>query len=136
MSPAHANPAKDPPSDVDLRAEHEVLMKRLEARRSIDLAKRGAIQGFAAFLALGFVAVLAWDRWGHRWALDHGFTRTPILKPPGAGLPFFFLLALAVFAALLAATVRTLLRSRAIMREEDRDFARLEALRSRLGLDR
>lgn len=128
--PAGARAAGDA-SLADARAEHDVLAKRLESRRSIDFVKRGAYQGFAALIAFGFAARLAWDR----WAFAYGWTRKPPLKAPTSALPLFFLVALAVFLVLLALTARSFRRARTIMREEDADFARLRELRARLGLD-
>ena len=128
--PAGNRPAGDP-ALADARAEHDLLAKRLEARRSIDFVKRGAYEGFAAFIAFGFAARLAWDR----WAFARGWTKKPPLKPPTSALPLFFLVALAVFLVLVALTVASIRRARAIMRVEDADFARFRELRARLGID-
>jgi len=119
-----APPGNDPAA---LRREHDELAARLEARRSIDCVRRGAYLGFAALIAAGLAVKLAWDRWG---AVPPGVVR----KIP-TGPPLFFYLAAAVAAALVAVTLRDLLRARRLMREEDALFARLVALRGVLGLD-
>jgi hypothetical protein len=106
-----------------LRAEHDVLAGRLAARRSIDLARRAAYTGFAAFIACGLSLKLAFDRW---WS-----TRPTRFKGP----PVYFFVALAVALVLLAVTALVLRRVRVHMAEEDAAFARLRALRETLELD-
>ncbi len=130
--PATAAPSAGGGDLVDARGELDVIARRLESRRSIDFVKRGALQGFAALIAFGFAARLAWDR----WAFARGWTRRPPSKPPTSALPLFFVASLAVFLVLVVLAVRSIRRSRALMRDEDADFARLRALRARLGLDR
>ena len=119
-----ATPAKDPAA---LRREHDALAARLEVRRSIDCIRRGAYLGFASLIAIGLAVKLAWDRWG---TVPPGVVR----KIP-TGPPLFFFLAATFAAALVAVTLRDLLRARRLMREEDALFARLVALRGALGLD-
>ena len=98
---------------------------RSAARSTASAAARTS--GSPALIAIGLAVKLAWDRWG--------------TLPPGAvrkiptGPPLFFFLAAALAAALVAVTLRDLLRARRLMREEDALFARLVALRGALGLD-
>ncbi len=113
-----------PSREVDaLRAEHDALAARLGARRSIDHVRRGAYLGFAAFIAFGLSAKLAYDRWG------------PIHPRAFRGPPVLFFLALALALAAAAAATAALLRARRHMRSEDADYARLRDLRRRLELD-
>jgi hypothetical protein len=123
------------PSTVDpgaLRAEHDALAARLEARASIDLVKRGALVGFAAFIALGLSLKLAWDR----WAPDAWWPRGVPRATPHPGAPLFFVLAAAVTVGLAVAAIRALARARKLMREEAALFARFRAVRDELGIDR
>jgi len=122
-------PSADPGS---LRAEHDALAARLAARASIDLVKRAAILGFVAFIALGLSAKLAFDRWAPEAWWPVGAPRPE--QVPGA--PLFFLLAAIATGALVAFSVRNVIRARRLMREEEALFARLLALRAALGLDR
>ena len=106
-----------------LRAEHDDLARRLAARRSIDLVRRGAWAAFLLVVTGGLSAKLAWDRWGS--------THPRAFKGPPALLVLVLLAALACLAVAGAA----FLRARRLMRQEDRDFARLLELRRRLGLE-
>ncbi len=124
MSPTPQVPEADPAA---LRAEHDALARRLEIRRSIDVARRGAYQIFAGLIAVGAAIALAWDRWG---ALRPGQVRKPVTGPP-----FFLYLATVVALVLLVLAIRSFVHARRMMREEDALFARLRALRGALGLD-
>jgi hypothetical protein len=106
-----------------LRAEHDALAERLAARRSIDLVRRGAYAGFAGFVASGLAVKLAFDRW---------FSLRPTRF---RGPPIFFFVALAAALVLGVIAAASLARARRIMRAEDAEFARLQALRARLELD-
>jgi hypothetical protein len=122
-------PAAEPGS---LRAEHDALAARLAARASIDLVKRAAIVGFVAFIAFGLSAKLAFDRWAPESWWPDGVPR----PEPYDGAPLFFLLAAVATGALVAFSLREVIRARRLMREEEALFARLLALRAALGLDR
>jgi hypothetical protein len=110
--------------DGALRAEHDALAGRLAIRRSVDDLRKAAYAGFAGAIALGLAVKLAFDRW-----LSVRPTRFQ-------GPPVFFFVALAIAAALLGLTAWWAARGRRHRREEDALFARLLALRARLGLDR
>ena len=107
----------------DLRAEHDALAERLAARRSIDIARRGAYAGFAAFIAVGLSAKLAFDRW------------FSVSLKRFKGHPVFFYAALAVAIVLASLAAVQFARARRLMRAEDASFARLLELRQRLELD-
>jgi hypothetical protein len=109
-----------------LQAEQDRLAARVATRRSIDDVRRGAYAAFVAFVGAGLAVKFAWDRWG--WG-------PPPARPPGR-YPLLFLLALAV--ALVAGGIATasFVRARRIMRVEDADFARLQEIRDRLGIER
>ncbi len=119
-TPERATP--EPAPDA-LRAEHDLLAERLAVRRSIEILRRAAYTGFAAFLASGLAVKIAFDRW---------FSTRPTRF---RGSPVYFFSVVAV--ALALALVTALLARRALrhMRAEDEAFARLRALRDRLGLD-
>jgi hypothetical protein len=106
-----------------LRREHDALAERLAARRSIDEMRKAAYAAFFGFIAAGLSSKLAWDRW-----FSERLTR---FKGP----PVFFFVALGVTVVLLVLAARAFARARRHMRAEDEDFARLRALRARLGLD-
>lgn len=106
-----------------LREEHDALAAALAARSSIDHARRGAYLGFAALIAAGLSAKLAFDRWFS--------TRVTRFRGP----PVFFYVAAVVTLVLVAAAAVEAVRSRRLMREEDARFARLQELRRRLELD-
>lgn len=105
-----------------LRAEHDALAERLAARRSIDHVRRGAWAAFLLVVAAGLAAKLAWDRWYS--------THPRAFKGP----PVLFFLALAAALGCLAAAIAAFSRARRLMREEERDFSRLQALRRELGM--
>ncbi len=94
-----------------------------DARRSIDLVRRGAYTGFVGFLASGMAVKLAYDRW----------VSTKITRFRGP--PVFFFSALALTLVLLSLAAWVFLRARRHMREEDAQFARMRELRRRLELD-
>jgi hypothetical protein len=106
-----------------LRAEHDELAERLSVRCSIDHVRKGVYGGFPGLLVSGLAAKLAFDRW---------FSTQPTRH---RGPPVFFFVAVTLAALLLAFAAWQLLRARRLMREEDRRFARLRALRRELELD-
>jgi cation transport ATPase len=124
MSTAPHVPQHDP---AVLRAEHDALARRLEIRGSIDVARRGAYQIFAGLIAVGAAVALAWDRWG---TLKPGLVRK-VMKGP----PVFLYLATAAAVILMLLAIRSFLRARRMMREEDALYARFRALRDALGLE-
>jgi hypothetical protein len=105
------------------RTEHDALARRLATRHSIDHVRRGSYAAFLLVVTGGLAGKLAWDRWGS--------THPKAFKGP----PLFFFLTLAAALACLAVAVSALVRARRLMREEDRDFARLLALRRELELE-
>ncbi len=106
-----------------LRAEHDELARRLAVRRSIDLARRAAYCGFAAFVASGLATKLAWDRWFS--------TRATRFRGP----PVFFFVGLAVALILVVGTAVYWIRARRLMKVEDDAYARFRDLRGELELD-
>ncbi len=106
-----------------LRAEHDALAQELAARRSIEVARRGAITGFAGLIATGLAVKLAFDRWFS--------TRALRFKGP----PVYFFAALALALVLLGVAAIAFTRARRLMRTEDALFQRMRELRDRLGLD-
>jgi hypothetical protein len=113
-----------PAPEGDLRAEHDALAARLAARRSVDELRKAAYAGFAGVIAGGLAAKLAFDRW------------VSLHPTRYQGPPVFLFVALVAAVALLACTARWAAHGRRHQREEDALFARLLALRARLGLDR
>jgi hypothetical protein len=116
--------AQDPAA---LRAEHDALAEKLAIRRSVDLIRRGAYVGFAAFIGVGLSVKLAWDRWG-----------TPKPGVPRKifhGPPLFFFLATIATIVLIVLAARHLVRASRLGREEDRLFARMKSLRDQLRLE-
>lgn len=109
----------------ELQAEHDALAQRVAARRSIDDVRRGAYATFGIVIAGGLTLKFAWDRWG--WGPRPA-------RPPGR-YPLLFAAALAVSLVLLVVAVRAFRSARRAMLVEDRDFARLREIRSRLGID-
>jgi hypothetical protein len=122
-----ATPTHPGPETGALRAEHDALAKQLEVRRSIDVARRGAYEIFAGLIAVGTSIALAWDRWGK---LKPGLVRK-VAKGP----PVFLYLAMAAAVVLLALAIRSFVRARRLMRDEDALYARFRALRETLRLD-
>lgn len=116
-----------PPATDALRAEHDALAARLEARRSVDAARSGLYQVFAGLISAGLSLALAWDRWGR---LRPGAVRKAIEGPP-----VFLYLAIAAMTVLLSLAVRSFVRSRRLMLQEDALFARFRDLRATLGID-
>jgi hypothetical protein len=116
-------PGERPGDEAALRAEHDALAERLSARRSIDVMRRFAYTAFAAVLTTGITVKLGFDRWVS--------TRPTRFQGP----PLFFIVALCAAAALVAAAAVLYTRSRKLMAAEDALFARMRALRDRLGLD-
>ena len=120
------DPAPLPDDPAALRAEHDALAERLATRASVDRMKEGGVFTFFTVISLGMSAKLAWDRWG--WL--------PVHKPrPEGEYPLFFLVVALAALVLLRLAVRRFLEAKALRRSEDADFARLRALRARLGLD-
>src|SRR4051812_10939215 len=115
MTPPASSAARLP--DPDAVAELETLRARLGSRRSIVHVRR-------ALYALLFAFLTGFATWNV--AKRFGFDLE-------AGTPSFWLAASA--GALLVIALVSLLVARRLMRGEDRDFARLKALRSKLGLD-
>ncbi len=115
------------PEPTDLRAEHDALAVRLEVRRSVDLVRRGAYVGFAAFIGAGLSVKLAWDRWGT--------PRPGVLRKIPHGPPLFFILAGIATVLLAAVAGGALARAARLRHEEDALFARLRAVRETLRLD-
>ncbi len=109
--------------ETALRAEHDELVRKLATRRSIDQVRRGAWAGFLLVVTGGLAGKLAWDRWAS--------THPRAFKGP----PVLFPLALLAALACLAFGVAAFRRARRLMRQEDRDFARLRALRRELGIE-
>jgi hypothetical protein len=119
-----ASTASDPAA---MRAEHDDLAAKLATRRSVDLVRRGAYVGFAAFVGVGLSVKLAWDRWGT--------PRPGIPRKVFHGPPLFFFLAMAATIVLVVLAIRAFTRAVRLGREEDRLFARMRALRDALRLD-
>jgi len=121
--------ARTPPDAAALRAEHDLLARRLEARASVDLALRGILVAAGGVLALGVSASFAWNRWGSR----------PEVRPLGSAAAWFTAGAALVFAmaavVLLGLGAAKLRRSRRLAREEAALFARLRELRRVLEID-
>jgi hypothetical protein len=115
-----------PADPAALKAEHDALAARLEIRSSIDAARRGAYQIFAGLIGAGTCIALAWDRWG---------TLRPGMVRKLGGSPVFLFVAMVATVVLLSFAIRSFLRSRALMRDEDALFARYRALRATLRLD-
>jgi hypothetical protein len=123
-TPAPITPDADPAA---LRAEHDDLAGKLEARRSIDAFRRGAYQGFVGLIGVGMSIKLAWDRWGA--------PKPGVIRKVFKGPPMFFYVAVAITVVVLLLAIRSFLRSRRLGREEDVLFARFRALREALRLD-
>jgi hypothetical protein len=111
---------------VALRAEHDRIAEEIGTRRSVDHVQSGGVLAFFSFISIGLTVKLAWDRWG--WL--------PVNKPaPPPGVPMWFLMALALAAALTWFTVREFVRARSLRAVEEAKFHRLLALRKELELD-
>jgi hypothetical protein len=120
-------PQHDPADPVALRAEHDVLAKQLEARQSVDVARRGLYLAFAGLIGVGTSIALAWDRWG---TLKPGVVRKVVGQRP-----LLLYIAATVTVILLFLATRALLRARRLMRKEDLLFGRYRVLREALRLD-
>jgi hypothetical protein len=110
-----------------LRAEHDALAERLAIRTSVDWARKAFYQIFLGLLSVGLTVKLAWDRWGT--------LRPGVVRKSHAGPPLFLWIAGAVAVALLLVAIRSFVRARRLMREEDAQWERYRELRTRLGLD-
>ena len=110
-----------------LRAEHDDLARRLEVRRSVDVARRAIYQLFFGLLSVGLSVKLAWDRWG---VLKPG-----VVRKLHKGPPLFLWVAIALALVLLVLAVRSFVTTRRLQREEDALYARYRALREALRLD-
>jgi hypothetical protein len=124
MAGAAGAAAMAPSEEATLRAEHDELAARVATRRSIDDVRKGAYASFALVMSAGLSVKFAWDRWG--WG-PHP------TKPPGR-YPLLFLCAVAVSIVLLLVAGSAFRRARRAMKLEDRDFARLQEIRARLGM--
>jgi heme exporter protein D len=122
-----ASDVRDPGTREGLRAEHDALAELLAVRTSIDWARKAFYQLFLGLISVGLTVKLGWDRWG---ALLPGVRRKAITGPP-----LFLWLAGAVAVVLLLLAIRSFVRARGLMREEDARWARYRELRSVLGLD-
>jgi len=109
--------------EPELRAEHDRLAARLAVRRSIDHARRAAYGAFFSLVLSGLALKLAWDRW-----FSIRVTRF-------RGPPIYLFVTAAVALCVLGYTVLSYLRFRRLAQGEDAEFARMKALRARLGLD-
>lgn len=120
-----ASPAPLPAEDLaaPLRAEHDALAQKLAIRRSIDALRLGLYSLLGAVLTGGLAAHHFYER------LVDG-NRAPQIAESVA-IP-----AAAVAGAAFIVAVVSFLRSHRLMGREDDDFAKLRALRARLGLDR
>ncbi len=119
-------PLADASTDA-LRAEHDALLSLLAVRRSIDEVRKGAYLVFAGLLGTGLSVKLAWDRWG--------VPRPGVVRKLRSGPPILLWLAAAAAVALLVLSIRSFLRARRLMREEDALHARLLLIRGTLRLD-
>ncbi len=117
-----AGAASDP-----LRAEHDALLARLTVRRSIDEVRKGAYLVFTGLLGMGLSVKLAWDRWG--------VAKAGAVRRLRTGPPILLWCAAAAAVILLALSIRSFLRARRLMAEEDALHAKLLRVRAALGLD-
>jgi hypothetical protein len=115
------------PRTAALRAEHDDLARRLEARASVDQARRGLVLLAVAFVATGVSWAFLWDR----------YAKVPseaVQAHPGwftAGYLATGLLAVVLWVAGAVALAR---RGR-LARDEAALFSRLQELRRKLELD-
>ena len=110
-----------------LRAEHDALANKLEARVSVEALRRAAVRGFLGVISFGLSWGLLWDRYGER-PTETALAHTTLYR---AG----FLVTFATAVALFSLGLVSFLRGRRLAREEDRLFARLRELRRALGID-
>jgi hypothetical protein len=125
MKGAAGSPLVGEPEAIALRTEHDELATRVATRRSIDDVRRGAYASFGVVVAFGLSVKFAWDRWG--WGPRPA-------RPPGR-YPLLLLAAVVLVLVLGLVAVRAFRRARRAMKVEDRDFARLQEIRRRLGMD-
>jgi hypothetical protein len=118
-------PGLDRGEETALRAEHDELATRVATRHSIDDVRRGAYASFGLVMAAGLSVKFAWDRW----------SGAPRAARPLGRYPLLFLAAVALSLVLLSVAVAAFRRARRDMKVEDRDFARLQEIRKRLGMD-
>jgi hypothetical protein len=122
MVPAHSEPRK-----AALRAEHDDLARRLEARASVDEARRGLTLVFLALVSTGVSWAFLWDR----------FAKAPsraVVEHPG-WFTIGYWAAGVVAAVLWLAGAVALVRRRRLARDEAALFSRLQELRRKLELD-
>lgn len=127
MSTAPFAPDPAGPGAADLRAEHDALAERLAIRRSVDFVRRALYETFAGLLCVGLTVKLAFDRWG--------IPAPGVVRKIPKGPPLFLWVATAAAVVLLVLAIRSFVRARRLVREEDALFARYRRLRSALGLD-
>jgi membrane protein YdbS with pleckstrin-like domain len=104
--------AADP---VSLRAEHDQLMDRLSARRSTEHFAHASIATFIALIIAGAAGKLFWDE--------------------GTVYLVWVVLGAVLATGLLVHAVIRYVRGHRALSSEQREFARLEALRRSLGID-
>ncbi len=113
---------------ASLRVEHDDLARRLEARASVDVARRGFVALFAGLVAAGIAWAMLWDRYDKLDPSDPGLAH-PVLFMTGS------VVAGVLGAALLLRGALTLRRSRRMARAEAVLFIRLLELRRLLEID-
>ena len=122
--------ALDVPDAADrdaLRAEHDALAERLAVRTSVDALRRALQLVFGGLLSVGLAIKLAVDRWGP--------LRPGVVRKTHPGPPLFLWIATTVALVLLVLSIRSFLKARRLVREEDACWARYRTLRTALGLD-
>jgi hypothetical protein len=115
------------PRTAALRAEHDDLARRLESRASVDLARRGLLLLFLAFVATGIGWAFLWDR----------YAKVPseqVQAHPGWFTTGYVVTGLLAVILWVAGGV-TLSRRRRLARDEAALFSRLQELRRKLELD-
>jgi hypothetical protein len=122
--PAGTPPAAEPELAA-LRVEQAELAARVATRRSIDDVRQGAYALFGVVVTVGLSVKFAWDRWG--WG--------PRPTRPIGRYPLLFLGSVALLLLCGSVAVLAFRRARRAMRIEDRDFARLQEIRKRLGME-
>jgi hypothetical protein len=119
--------ASTDPRTAALRAEHDDLARRLEARASVDLARRGLVLVFLAFVATGLCWAFLWDR----------FAKAPselVIAHPSLFTVGYWVAGVLAAILWLSGFV-TLSRRNRLARDEAALFSRLQELRRRLELD-
>lgn len=115
------------PRTAALRAEHDDLARRLEARASVDLARRGLVLLAVAFVSTGICWAFLWDR----------YAKVPsdlVQAHPGWFTTGYVVTGLLAAILWVAGAVALARRSR-LARDEAALFSRLQELRRRLELD-